>query len=294
MRKLVLVGVMILLAACESVRPQQSAVPAGAGIYANTRGTLARLDGDAGWEERTWAARQDVSPQVQLLVTDPALAGVGQAQLPARVTLRRVAAVRADVDSAGGRRSLSAPDWVAADVAEFRVPVDIVPVPRQPASVRIVPRDQLAPGLYSVRVARDDGGSASTARFGVGWSRINQARYAQEVCVDRYAGTPPSYRRCGAAAVAQNSGLQVTLGKPVMRPQQGLVVAGTIQNRSSQTRNVPALRATAMDANGRTLGSWGFSAPTQQLRPGESASFQTELANPPPGIDRVNVSVPAS
>lgn len=80
----------------------------------------------------------------------------------------------------------------------------------------------------------------------------------------------------------------------VQRRQEGsvplLVVTGEIRNPGGQLRSLPALRGTVLDEHGDLLQSWLFAAEVPQLLPGDTGRFQSELASPPEGASRVNVS----
>jgi hypothetical protein len=68
-----------------------------------------------------------------------------------------------------------------------------------------------------------------------------------------------------------------------------LVVEGVLHSVSRGTLDVPRLRMTLLDDNGRSVYFWTASAGTKALAPGEAAPFRARLAAPPPESRQVTV-----
>ncbi|HWA48745.1 MAG TPA: DUF3426 domain-containing protein, partial [Dongiaceae bacterium] len=88
---------------------------------------------------------------------------------------------------------------------------------------------------------------------------------------------------------AAPNGLEITLVKPV-KQNNGLLIQGTVLNKSSQVLPVPAMQATLKDAAGQDLRRWVFNPPVNQLAPGQRAVFKTEVRPVPAGATRANVA----
>jgi predicted Zn finger-like uncharacterized protein len=68
-----------------------------------------------------------------------------------------------------------------------------------------------------------------------------------------------------------------------------LVVAGEITNPSSSVRPVPNLRGTLRDAQNNELRNWDFSGNSSRLLPGQSATFETRIENPPAAAANLDI-----
>ena len=62
---------------------------------------------------------------------------------------------------------------------------------------------------------------------------------------------------------------------------QTLVVTGEVVNHAGTVRKVPSLKVSLINANKETLKSWDFTIGRDELLAGETAPFQTSIANPP-------------
>jgi predicted Zn finger-like uncharacterized protein len=60
-----------------------------------------------------------------------------------------------------------------------------------------------------------------------------------------------------------------------------LVVAGEVTNVSSATRRLPPLRVSLRNSQNQVIKTWDFTIGRDQLLAGETAPFQTSIANPP-------------
>jgi hypothetical protein len=66
-------------------------------------------------------------------------------------------------------------------------------------------------------------------------------------------------------------------------PNQVLSVEGTLANLRDRAVPVPEIIASLKGPDGRDVYTWRSQAPKSTLAPGETASFRTRLAAPPPG-----------
>jgi hypothetical protein len=198
-----------------------AALPARYGLYIVEKGELGRLDAEKSVQVQTWDSRSSLSPDVTFIVFDRSLAD-RSLRLGEVIMLRKVAHVRNDVAASGAATPLQKDAWVVADSPEFAVPVDFQPIHGAPEMVRVIPTRPLTPGLYSFQFRLS--GSAVAGRFGVQWSKIDKGQYASANCVDRYAGSPPTYRLCSdlSAALPQQQITQEPLQQQQAFQQQPL------------------------------------------------------------------------
>lgn len=289
------------LSACASGSGPHVPIPDESGLYAipalradaDDEDVLQRLDGpDQEWEIETWAERVDLSPDVQFVIRDPAVAAVPGEHL---IELWKVAWVRSDLRNDGQAQPVDGSDWAVARLDPFRVPLAYRGVSGQADTIHVVPQQRLAPGLYSLQLRNPR--SARSARFGVDWQAIDRRQYAAAHCVDRRLAQEPAYMPCAGAQASsgQNAGkgLQISLVDPVARTVSGeriLLLRGTITNESTVSRSLPLLVAALQDQSGTVLGRWTFAAGQTRLDAGQSATFRTEIRNAPAGTARVNVS----
>jgi len=264
------------------------------GIYAVEDGDeLVRLDGGAEWERQTWAGRQDLEPELTLLVHDPQLSQPGAvSELRQAILLEKVAHVREEVSvKSGARRPVSEDLWVASQVERFRVPVDFGPVPGRPGMIRVMPRQPLEPGLYSIRLGRE--GDYTLARFGVGWPEVDKQHYARLHCVDRYQGAGSvAYFDCQGEPAPATAGLRIGELKSSRRTVAGvpmLSVVGVVENTSDRPLRLPPLRARLESRQGVEQ-LWTFELDRQYLLPAERAAFRSEIEWPMANSDQIHVS----
>lgn len=260
--------------------------PEEPGLYAvNGDGELQRLNGSAEWERETWPDRQNFPPDTHFVVRNPApdddsAAAAGKP----KVTLRKVGWVRSEIRSGKeigpprGRR------WVTAAIPELQVPVRLVH-DRDDVLMVAPQRGALAPGLYSLQL--ESGGRQIQARFGVGWSGVDETRYAGAHCMDRYVENAATwYTPCARQRLATpTDGLQIRLVQPDRRADEGkisLVVKGTIANTSRQARAIPMLQGQLKDDKGRVVRRWEFASPAPKLDPGGYVPFATVAKDVPP------------
>jgi hypothetical protein len=216
-------------------------LPARYGLYVLQEGQLGRLDGEKNFQVETWQSRSSLASNVRFIVFDRAL-GDRSLRLEDAIKLRRVAHVRNDVAASGAATPLQKDVWVVADLPPFAIPVDFRPMHGSPEMVEVIPFRPLPPGLYSLQFRAGD--SAVAGRFGVKWSNIDKAQYAGANCVDRYPGSPPSYRLCSDQS-AQLPQQQITQQPLTQQPltqqplQQQPFQQQPLQQQPLQPQGVP-------------------------------------------------------
>lgn len=299
-RSALAIGAIAFLAGCAgSVKPHVP-VPDDPGLYALMHDDdLEQLDRDEESDHSGWSEWSDLDPDQQFVIADPMLVDRGTTDVA--IELWQVSWLRSDIRSDGSAAPVHGQQWVVAPVESARVPLSFRPVAGNPDVVHVVPQRALDPGLYALQLRRGDAGR--TARFGVGWSDVDQRDYAADHCVDRKASIPTTFHPCPgadtAAAAAQGAtpgpggDLRIELDKPVaatVAGQRVLVVEGEVRNLAGISRAVPLLQAALHDHSGNVLGRWTFAASPNLLAPGESATFRTEIEDPPAGTSRVDVN----
>ncbi|HLZ64613.1 MAG TPA: DUF3426 domain-containing protein [Aliidongia sp.] len=92
------------------------------------------------------------------------------------------------------------------------------------------------------------------------------------------------YTLAGIQVDAPSFGLEVRNLTPAFSKADStptLVVAGEVANISGGVRKVPALRVSLRNGQNQTLKTWDFTIGRDELLAGETAPFQTSIANPP-------------
>ena len=293
-------GIALALAGCSSlpqVGDRAIPKPPEPGVYALTTGDrLTRLDGAAEWEVRTWGLRSDLPADTLLVIDHPALARNRAALDAPDVQVRRVAWLRSEINAEGAVMPAAERQWVDTDVAALAKPVQIHWISAYESTIVARPLQPLEPGLYAVHFANTE--PPLRARFGVGWTGIDQQLYAGHNCVDRYLGAAPEYRACTDQAVdisivpLRKLKVQLTSAeRQTIGGEPGLVVRGTITNTGNETTHVPQLLARMLDRDGHMLGQWLFPPEKQMLRAGETIPFRTEVRRPAPALAHVGVEL---
>ena len=98
--------------------------------------------------------------------------------------------------------------------------------------------------------------------------------------------------------VQTGEGLTITGTAERRRLQSGnelLAVSGEVVNPTGDAQRVPQIRAELRDSQGRVVYAWSIAAPARELRPGETATFNSAETNVPRGGRVLNLSFgPAS
>ncbi|MGD9538906.1 MAG: DUF3426 domain-containing protein [Alphaproteobacteria bacterium] len=279
-------GAALGAAACSG--PSVPEQPASYGLYARNDDHLVRLDGGPAWEQETWPKRSDLSPHSALIAYDRSLAN---AVPDNAVVLQNVAWVRYQVTVGDQSDVKRVGEWAVSDLPEFRVELNYFPVPDNPEMIEMHPRQELAPGLYSLKLQRAD--SVLASRFGVEWNDIDRDQYNLAHCVDRYvADGSTTFRPCSGTTTT--SGLQiddVEAERIGGSSKPSLVVTGQLRNAAATPLPVPKLDATLKDANGQALNRQTFSLDREFLAPGATADFRVVIDRPPRGVSLVSIGV---
>lgn len=268
-------------------------VPRESGLYAVQGNQLQRLDGDKKWEMETWGKRSGFNPDVTFMIRSPQLAT--STDLRNQIYLRRVSWVRSEINQEGEIQPVGGNKWATTRIPELAVPVKLVQHQENSEVVHVVPLVKLDRGLYTLQFAGNSGRQAN-ARVGVQWSQADRRAYAAANCVDHYPGSAVDYRLCTDQRLAfANKWLKVHLVQPEVRNtaehQRELVVKGVVVNTSKLSRKVPMLEAQLVNDAGVVVRRWHFAVPTEELQPGASTAFKSELTNPPPSINNIHVTI---
>lgn len=68
-----------------------------------------------------------------------------------------------------------------------------------------------------------------------------------------------------------------------------LAISGRIYNPTNEVQRVPQIQAVLSDAQGRVVYDWSISAPVSQLKPGQSATFNSAEVDVPRGARALNL-----
>lgn len=97
----------------------------------------------------------------------------------------------------------------------------------------------------------------------------------------------------GAEAVAQSPLRIEVTRKPERRTMESgnelLAVSGRVFNPTDEVQRVPPIRAELRDAQGRIVYGWAISAPKSELRPNESATFNSAEVDVPRVAQRLSL-----
>jgi predicted Zn finger-like uncharacterized protein len=97
----------------------------------------------------------------------------------------------------------------------------------------------------------------------------------------------------GGEAIAQSPLRIEVTRKPERRTMESgnelLAVSGRVFNPTDEVQRVPPIRAELRDAQGRIVYGWAISAPKAQLRPNESATFNSAEVDVPRVAQRLSL-----
>ena len=68
-----------------------------------------------------------------------------------------------------------------------------------------------------------------------------------------------------------------------------LVIAGYVENISSEIQEIPTLKVILLDQSRKNVRDWSFSPQTTTINPGEKINFETSLPSPPPEARDISV-----
>jgi predicted Zn finger-like uncharacterized protein len=158
------------------------------------------------------------------------------------------------------------------------------PMPSFMARPEPIGGDRNLPALHSPR--------PRISKFMIGWAAlvlvlvllIAGLWFARTPLVAAWPPLERLYVLAGIQVDAPSFGLEVRNLTPAFSKvdsTQTLVVTGEVVNISGGVRKVPSLRVTLRNAKSEALKTWDFTTGRDQLLAGETAPFQTSIANPP-------------
>ncbi len=162
------------------------------------------------------------------------------------------------------------------------VPVDAVPAedagekPRTPRGKKPEPKKRSALGRIAAAIG--------WLLFVLVLGGMAAVVYEADMVMEEYPETRPVFATLGFDIPAPGEGLRltnVTSSRVTIEGAAALVVEGKVTNTTNMRRTVPPMRGSLRDANDRELSSWTFAAQFPKLEGGESASFRTEIKQPP-------------
>ena len=182
--------------------------------------------------------------------------------------------------------SSSFEDRPASDVieepAEGTPPAD--PMPSFMSRPELIGSDRYLPALASPRPRIN--------KFMIGWAAlvlivillIAGLWFARTPLVAAWPRLERLYALAGVPVDAPSFGLEVRNLTPAFSKADStptLVVTGEVVNTSGGIRKVPSLRVSLRNGQNQTLKTWDFTVGRDELLAGETAPFQTSIANPP-------------
>jgi predicted Zn finger-like uncharacterized protein len=180
--------------------------------------------------------------------------------------------------------------WMQRPPAEAPATVQFDPIPEQvrpippgsnlPVAPKKRPRRKLKPIWLLLPVlllgAAAVGGYAGRQQIVDLWPVLADIYESAHITVD-----PPG------------AGLELRNVRSERRDQDGgvvLVIEGQIANASARARRVPGLRALALGPDKVTLNDWAIAPSHDRLLPGEIATFQSTLPNPPDNVLEIAIT----
>jgi predicted Zn finger-like uncharacterized protein len=101
------------------------------------------------------------------------------------------------------------------------------------------------------------------------------------------------YAMVGMGPAVLGRGLQIVEPQPkkeVDGNDEILIVEGEIRNITEKPVEVPLMRGALLDAQGKELHIWTFTAAKSRIAPGELARYRTEFRNPPPEAQSLDIT----
>jgi len=101
------------------------------------------------------------------------------------------------------------------------------------------------------------------------------------------------YAMVGMGPDVLGHGLQIvepTPKKEIDGNNEILIVEGEIRNVAEKSVEVPLMRGALLDAEGKELHSWTFTAAKSQIAPGELVRYRTEYRNPPSEAQSLDIT----
>lgn len=101
------------------------------------------------------------------------------------------------------------------------------------------------------------------------------------------------YAMVGMGPEVLGHGLQIvepTPKKEIDGNNEILIVEGEIRNVAEKSVEVPLMRGALLDAEGKELHSWTFTAAKSRIAPGELVRYRTEYRNPPSEAQSLDIT----
>jgi predicted Zn finger-like uncharacterized protein len=101
------------------------------------------------------------------------------------------------------------------------------------------------------------------------------------------------YAMVGIVPEVLGRGLQIVEPKPkkeIDGNDEILIVEGEIRNITEKPVEVPLMRGALLDAQGKELQIWTFTAAKSRIAPGELAQYRTEFRNPPAEAESLDIT----
>lgn len=172
--------------------------------------------------------------------------------------------------------------WHQAAPVDLPRPVDLAPAPD---GLRPIPPGSNLPA-FPQPASRRSGTIGWLAFMVVLLGGLAAVVIGREYIVASWAPSARLYDMVGLSIDGVGAGLELRNVVSARRDDTGasvIVVEGTIANVSNKVRDVPRLRAVVRSAAKQDLKDWTFPAGVLVLQPGETASFRSELPEPPRG-----------
>jgi len=101
------------------------------------------------------------------------------------------------------------------------------------------------------------------------------------------------YAMVGIVPEVLGRGLQIvepTPKKEIDGNDEILIVEGEIRNVTEKPVEIPLMRGALLDAHGKELQTWTFTAAKSRIAPGENARYRTEFRNPPVEAESLDIT----
>ena len=162
-------------------------------------------------------------------------------------------------------------------------PETIPPIPPG-SNLPALRKNPLSPGLWRALI----GGAVAVLVLLVAGLLLNRHEIAEKWPVTEAVydtlGLPIAHYGEGLSFVGVRSELRYESGKML------LVVEGKIHNGSSKVEEIPAITATALGVDGKTVQSWQIDAPTARVLPEEDVEFHSSIDAPKDAVAEINLN----
>jgi predicted Zn finger-like uncharacterized protein len=175
--------------------------------------------------------------------------------------------------------------------------LDAKPEPAADSPLEPVPELPPAPILPALPRRRRDGGAWISV---LGWGTLalvvgalSIGVFARERVLALWPGAVQIYAALGFVAAPPPPALKLVDLNRSWVTRDGatiLVVEGRIVNEGDLARPIPQLRGILRDGENREIQAWTFGAERDQIAPGQSIAFRTEVKEPAPAAAGLSVT----